>query len=248
MPDPLQVAGRLARKADRASAGFARQLSRVWRDAERQYRSLIASASESTTATIRAVQAAALRRQMREVLTESGYDALVETATDTAFEDIAASLLRQRPDLAALVARPNIEALKQLHALDLLDEGDAVSRKLWDSVARGLFARKPVDDILADVAEVLDRTDAQIATLYDTSVSIFTRQVELLSAGDDPDTRFIYAGPDDDVTRPFCQAHVGQTHTRAEIEALDNGQLDNVLLTGGGYNCRHVWLEVSRFA
>ena len=32
--------------------------------------------------------------------------------------------------------------------------------------------------------------------------------------------------------------------TRAAIEALDNGQLPNPFITGGGYNCRHSWLAV----
>ena len=185
---------------------------------------------------------------MRLVLKDSGFDALADQATSGAFEDIAGTLLRSHPEVARLVGRPQLEALKELHRLDILDEGDAVSKRLWDSVARGLYVRKPVDDILADLSEVIDRSDSQIATLYDTSVSIFTRQVELLDAGDDPETRFLYAGPDDDVTREFCKERVGNVYTRAEIEAMDNGQIDNVLLTGGGYNCRHVWMAVSRFA
>jgi hypothetical protein len=146
------------------------------------------------------------------------------------------------------VGRPQIEALRELHRLDLLDEGDAASKRLWDAVTRGLYVRKPVDDILEDLAEVMDRTDHQIATLYDTSVSIFSRQVELLDAGDDPETLFLYAGPDDDLTRDFCRERVNQVFSREAIEGMDNGQIDNVLLTGGGYNCRHVWMQVSRFS
>ena len=29
---------------------------------------------------------------------------------------------------------------------------------------------------------------------------------------------------------------------------MNNGQIDNVFLTGGGYNCRHTWMEVSKFS
>jgi hypothetical protein len=45
-----------------------------------------------------------------------------------------------------------------------------------------------------------------------------------------------------------AEEHVGKVYTRAEIDAMDNGQIDNVFLTGGGYNCRHVWMEVSKFS
>jgi hypothetical protein len=72
--------------------------------------------------------------------------------------------------------------------------------------------------------------------------------VEALKAGDDPETRYAYLGPVDTKVRPFCRQHVGKVYTRAEIDALDNGQLNNVFLTGGGYNCRHVWNEVSKYS
>lgn len=238
-------ARRIAHQADKASAAFGRSLARVWREAERRYRTLLTAAPESPSALVRAVQAAALRTSMRTALRDAGYDALVEAATDAPLDRLASTLIAQRPDLAALVGPVQLEALKTLHRLDLIDEGDAVARRLWDAVARGLYARAPVTAILADLATIIDRTDAQIATLYDTSVSIYTRQVELMGAGDDPGMRFRYVGPDDDLTRPFCEARVNRVFTRAEIDAMENGQLDNVFLTGGGYNCRHLWMRLS---
>jgi hypothetical protein len=33
--------------------------------------------------------------------------------------------------------------------------------------------------------------------------------------------------------------------TRGAIDSLSNGQLPNVFITGGGYNCRHSFLAVS---
>jgi hypothetical protein len=98
------------------------------------------------------------------------------------------------------------------------------------------------------LADVLDHSEPQIRTLYDTSVSIFGRQVEALQAGDDPDTTFAFFGPVDEKTRDFCLEHVGKVYTRAEIDALDNGQIDNCFLTAGGFSCRHSWVEVSKFS
>jgi len=44
------------------------------------------------------------------------------------------------------------------------------------------------------------------------------------------------SGPDDKLTRPFCEhpLDANKTYTRAEIEKMDNGQLPNVFLTGAG--------------
>jgi len=55
---------------------------------------------------------------------------------------------------------------------------------------------------------------------------------------------FLYVGPIDNKTRPFCQSIVGTTHTRLEIEELDNGQTGDVMSDGGGFNCRHTWTPV----
>jgi len=83
-------------------------------------------------------------------------------------------------------------------------------------------------------------------TFYDTTVNIFARQVEALKSSDED--VFAYMGPADIKTRPFCHARVGKVYTKPEIEAMDNGQLPNVFLTGGGYNCRHVFQSVSKIS
>jgi hypothetical protein len=59
---------------------------------------------------------------------------------------------------------------------------------------------------------------------------------------------FAYLGPADTKLRPFCREHVGKVFTRDEIHALDNGQLPDCFLTGGGYNCRHMFASVSKLS
>jgi hypothetical protein len=62
--------------------------------------------------------------------------------------------------------------------------------------------------------------------------------------GDGTDDAYVFFGPVDVRLRPFCETHVGKVYSRAEIAELDNKQLPNAFLTGGGYNCRHVWMRV----
>lgn len=61
---------------------------------------------------------------------------------------------------------------------------------------------------------------------------------------------YTYEGPDDTLTRPFCKRVLAarRPFTRAEIEGkLENWtghSLPNVMVTCGGYNCRHQWVPV----
>jgi hypothetical protein len=69
--------------------------------------------------------------------------------------------------------------------------------------------------------------------------------VELLNADGTDDELFVYVGPFDKKNREFCEERVGKVFSRTEIDAMDNGQLPDVFITGGGYNCRHTWKRVS---
>jgi len=250
----LSAADQIAQTAEQASRAFARELARVLRDTERQLGPLVRHVSEgSRTAIVKAALANKTRREIRAALEVSGFDTLAETALGPPLDRLTERVLTTRR-LAQATARlsgafdQRLEALKLLHLSDLLDEGDAVARALWQATTRGVFGSRSADAILADLGDVLDYSEPQIRTLYDTSVSIYGRQVEALQSGDSPDTTFAFFGPVDERTREFCLKHVGKVYTHAEIDALDNGQIDNVFLTGGGYNCRHQWTEVSRFS
>lgn len=250
----LRAAEQVARTADTLSLRFARVLADVLRETERRLVPLVQEAAAGKpTAIIRAAQANRTRGQIRQALADAGFDALAATAYGDALDPVVAAVLRGRAladlsaDLTPLLGS-RLDALKALASLDLLDEGDVAARALWKALTRGIFGSQPVPRILEDLAKVIDRTEPQIRTLYDTSVSVFGRQVEALKAGDDDATRFVFLGPVDEKIRPWCREHVGKVYTRQQIDGLDNGQLNNVFLTGGGYNCRHVWNEVSKYS
>lgn len=64
-------------------------------------------------------------------------------------------------------------------------------------------------------------------------------------AGDNAGVKtFHYEGPDDLITRPFCREVLdrGGSYTLEEIQAMDNEQGLPVLESGGGWNCRHMWI------
>jgi hypothetical protein len=247
----VAAADAAAKVADRLGEAFARELRRVLRETERAIAPAVQDALEGETAAQRAARLTAARQQFRAALREAGYDALATGAFGDVLDPMVRRVLALRRaaglDGALTPAmRLQLEALGAVYRLDLLGEGDVAARALWRAATRGVFGGSPLRRILADLADVVERTTPQIRTLYDTSVSILGRQVEALQAGDDPDTLFAFFGPVDDLTRPWCLRHVGRVYSRREIDALDNGQIGPVFLVGGGYNCRHVWQEISQ--
>lgn len=247
----LTEADKLAAVAEAIGRAFATELARVLRDLERELRTLILKAQDgSQTALSRAVRAAKLRRELQKALDVAGYAHLTETATSDALDRLVEQMatLRGAAKLVAFTTsdQTRILALKEIARLDLLGAGDELAHALWRTLAQGLFSQRKVVDLLTDLADAVDVEEARLRTLYDTTVSIFGRQVEAMKAG--PDDVFAYVGPVDGRLRPFCREHVGKVYTRAQIDALDNGQLPNTFLTGGGYNCRHVWQAVSKFS
>jgi hypothetical protein len=101
-------------------------------------------------------------------------------------------------------------------------------------------------DMIRSVAETLNgELDKHTVTYVDTALVSYDRRVSWdmwEAAGID---KFLYRGPMDVKTRAWCEARVGKTFTREQVEAMDNGtRLEPVSVYGGGWNCRHVWTPV----
>lgn len=241
---------RYASAGERLSSAFARELQRVLKASERELARLVIEAQAGSRAAAGRAQAALMMRaQVRGILLANGYDAVIATATQAAAEAIVDVALSAR-DRAALAAfqtngRQAVEALRQLVAMDLLEQGEAATTAIWRSLAQQVFGVRSTSEIVRDLAVVLDRSEAQARSLFDTQVSIFTRTVEDVATGHlGEDQPYLFSGPVDDVIRPFCLARVGKVFTRRDINAMDNGQLPNPFITGGGYGCRHTFLAV----
>jgi hypothetical protein len=249
----LSAAERQAAVADDLGRSYAKELAAVKTDLERELVRLLVDAKKGGRTPIAlAARALKLRRELRDMLADAGYDALADVSTVRGLERMAKAVERTR--LAAQVTgftsrdAARIQALKELARLDLLAQGDDVAIAVWRSVVQGVYSQRPVSEILGDLSDVLDKSLGEVGTLFDTQVSNFGQQVELLKSTGDPLERFAYFGPVDSKTRKFCMDRVGKIYTRADIDGMNNGQLPNCLITRGGYACRHHWIAVSKFS
>jgi len=188
-----------------------------------------------------------LRRRARILLRDAGFDAAALAAVGDPLDALAASILKGRvlgdglgPNLVQV-----FQAWKDLRLADLLAIGDDVARAIQRIALDGTLGLRNVDRLILDVSEALHVSQRQARTVYDTAVSVFSRQVELSQSTGDLDELFVYVGPVDSRMRPFCELWVGKVRTREAIGKLDNEQLPDVLVSGGGYLCRHQWKRVS---
>lgn len=111
---------------------------------------------------------------------------------------------------------------------------DGISSAIMKSVVTG---ETPNIDELVDVSS--ERTTGQIKTELNTSTIAFSRAITQKKANDLGFKFFVYRGPNDKITRPFCKARVGKVFTWEEILKWDNGQGLPASIYLGGYNCRH---------
>lgn len=92
--------------------------------------------------------------------------------------------------------------------------------------------------------------EANLDAELNTSLAAFDRSVTIGKAIDLGIDLFVYRGPEDKVTRPFCKHLLHDRkpaiYTIDEIKDMDNGTGLDVMTYGGGYNCRHQWSPISR--
>lgn len=141
---------------------------------------------------------------------------------------------------------------QQMGSMHVLD--GVVTQAATDAQRQALFSvgGLKLSDLISEIAEQLDKTVNEATTLADTAVVMFYRTITdrgfQLVEKDLPgfDLRYTPDGPLDKLTRPFCAAlmraaRAGQTFTRKEIDAMDNGQIPGVFTSFGGFRCRHQW-------
>lgn len=90
---------------------------------------------------------------------------------------------------------------------------------------------------------------SNIKTEVGTAVSAFNATINATKAEELGLDLFLYVGPVDKITRPFCK-HLLENrqppiYTKDEISQMDNDQNLDVLIYRGGYNCRHHWRAIS---
>lgn len=114
---------------------------------------------------------------------------------------------------------------------------------------RTMIISSTIAGIKPDIRALRDDFGNKLANQFNTeiktSLSGYSRAVNQQKASELGLDKFLYFGPDDDITRPFCQERVDRIWTQEQIDEWDNGTDLPANIYCGGYNCRHELLALS---
>ena len=218
-------------------------------------RSLEEILTEIETGKVSGLEAARILEDMLRTLKAAGYEREVGRLEAVYTEELRAVFEAVRDAGAAsrraVLTASDEDIIEALIRTDIARVTGTIDALLGD--ARSTLMRAVVAGELPDVRAVRDRFGERVAsnlrTELNTSLQAFNRTVTITKAKDVGFELFEYLGPDDNVTRDFCEAVLNDRdppiYSLDEIARMDNGQGLDVLTHGGGYNCRHQWRPIS---
>lgn len=260
-----------------ATEGFVkalgRTLSRVNARAQRLYLALDTEGGRLVSNQVNLNRVVRSRAQLEEMLLEAGYRTNVRSLLNAYDRSAALSLEGlQAAGITSAFTQTDVRVLTALKDLDLsrwnrfgAEIADTVYSTALDSVVSGSSYDAMVsafEDTLIGIGTAPSRIESRAHTLANTLSQSFDRAVTNRRAAEAGIETFVYLGPDDSLTRPFCQALLDGTgdkefripekkgdppiYTIEEIERMDNKQnMLPVMQYAGGFNCRHKFRPVS---
>jgi hypothetical protein len=108
-----------------------------------------------------------------------------------------------------------------------------------------ISAEVPIDLVKSDLQQRLERSEGRQLTEVKTRISQYGRTITAAAAEQADINTYLYTGPRDGLTRPFCRALIDLVVDEKQMSKLRNGQGLSVKTSCGGYNCRHSWSPVT---
>lgn len=192
---------------------------------------------------------------IKAIVRDSGFSGFKEVVREALRDERVAriGILGSLPESAL---SPSVRSLA-LAALDRTIENDfltieaAFSKLVTNTLEEMALAPISQKQLVERVQPLIGRTKVQTTTLLDTALAGFQtelqrRAVETLPEPDN--AHFVYLGPEDSITRPFCKALVGKAISSKDMRRLRNGHGLPVARYRGGYNCRHSLVPVTKEA
>lgn len=225
--------------------------------AETAFKKTIKAANSSLLKTIKAASQSALiwsiqsydDEQLVKFILESGYGLAVDEYIDQADK------IRQTVKRTFEAIDPNfdfgevgnqLDAIQSVSAQAVFDE--VILPDVKQSINQGvrdLMADVPVEIVVSNLQARLERSEGRQLTEVKTRISQFGRGITSATAEAAGLDHYLYTGPKDGITRPFCRALISLVVDQKQMNKLNNGQGLAVITGGGGYNCRHSWSPVT---
>lgn len=236
---------------DKSVETFTKRVEKLYRDVEKQLRRMLVAYQQGRGVQEIDFEFALVNRQnIEDVLQQSGYFEIIEDYIDDQQQLINEivkeyNLFNHQVQFNRL-SESIIQQLQE-NAISLLEDGGSrASQEIYNAIFETLVTDKPLNDVLDLLPQIVEDTKllSYSGTIANTQYMTFSRTVTETINRETGWNHRLYTGPIDLKIRPFCLKYVGHILTVNEIQKLDNEQLPNPLVTGGGYNCRHKWMAV----
>lgn len=196
-----------------------------------------------STGEMKGIEAASIIGSLSSSLQRAGLSDLLSKSADIHLNELDRTLkaLNLNADIKEALPKTDATMIEQLIRFDT----DAVAATIESEIGsiKPILMRAVLSNEMPDIGAIADGLGSAVATSvsteFDTALSAFNRTVTTVKATDAGIDYFVYFGPDDNKTRPFCRARVDKVYTLAELRKMDNGQGLPVEQYLGGYNCRH---------
>jgi hypothetical protein len=155
---------------------------------------------------------------------------------------------RQIAPMAAITTEAEAMASVRATTSGMIDDIEPVWRDAADTIRqaidRGVSTGLPLRDLVAEVKDRLKIAKGQSEVVVEAAIRGAVTRATVMSAENAAQAAgetmgYLYDGPLDQKTRPFCDEVIGKVYTLAALKSLDNGQGLPVESHRGGYRCRH---------
>ena len=194
-----------------------------------------------------------LWRTLRVQMEQLGYrDAVMQQVS--ALEELQREILDEYPQQAsdrfAQVSAPALQMLLRGAEADLLNVADAASAQVAELLRTSAVGGGSLDSLIDKIHAKIGYYRANAITLAQSALQSFYSFINVRLAESVGYEWFAYLGPDDQVTREWCDHWVGR---RGRIEDFEEtadqwgreNQPPGVRVWRGGYNCRHQLVPIS---
>lgn len=190
--------------------------------------------------------AALARAQVQQLLVESGYYEVTGNLLSSGYQTILNNNLEIYRDFYSPnlqfsdVSAARLDAIRTMRSAVFDDLAERQATNLQQILLNLNFGTSSITSAAEALANDTDRSVGQAETIIRTSVHAFEREANVAMADAAGIEQFIYVGPDDKLTREFCQEHIGDVKTLEEWSAITAPDAYGPVPTfAGGPNCRH---------
>ncbi len=216
--------------------------------------------------TAEALEQANVLNNLPDALVEANLEDVAQRLEELFAEELEAIRAEFRARLNADVTYSDVDATLITGLLDSYEQATFATIREVGIDLQAELTRQVITGQTINIDDFYDtlsaRTFRNLATEIETATSAMSRAVTARKADEAGLTYYRYFGPNDSVTRPFCDYVLGdvaklpkrvqvpvqrdsRVYTRDEIDRMSNGQGLDVLTYCGGWNCRHQWRPIT---